>query len=60
MGSGQAARRRRDLDNLCKSALDILQHCSVIEDDGHIDALVIGRREVFKNGKLVISIRENI
>jgi crossover junction endodeoxyribonuclease RusA len=35
--------RVRDLDNLWKSALDVLKHNSVITDDGHIDDLHIVR-----------------
>lgn len=42
-------RRRRDLDNICKSLLDALQHGGLIEDDGDIDDLRIVRGEVDKD-----------
>jgi crossover junction endodeoxyribonuclease RusA len=34
--------RTRDLDNLWKSALDVLKHNQVITDDGHIDLAAAG------------------
>ena len=37
-------RRRRDLDNLLKPALDALQHAGVYEDDSQVDWLVARRR----------------
>jgi crossover junction endodeoxyribonuclease RusA len=50
--------RTRDLDNLWKSALDVLKHCNVITDDGHIDDLHVKRAHQVKGGKFVISVRE--
>jgi len=38
-------RRRRDLDNLQKPALDAMQHAGVYEDDSQIDLLITRRRE---------------
>ena len=36
-------RRRRDLDNLLKAALDALQHAGVFVDDGQIDLIEVRR-----------------
>lgn len=49
-------KRRRDLDNLLKPALDALQDCGVIEDDSHVCDLRIVRREVVKGGQIVVRI----
>ena len=51
-------RRRRDLDNLLKSALDALKHCGLIADDGDIDDLQVTRGPVEKGGVLLVTIRE--
>jgi crossover junction endodeoxyribonuclease RusA len=49
-------KRRRDLDNLPKAALDALTHASVIEDDSMIDDLRITRAIPTPGGKLTIMI----
>ncbi|HOA75231.1 MAG TPA: RusA family crossover junction endodeoxyribonuclease [Phycisphaerae bacterium] len=49
-------RRRRDLDNLQKPALDALEHAGVYEDDSQIDLLVTRRRECVKGGRLEIQL----
>lgn len=49
-------RRRRDLDNIFKGVLDSLQHGVVFKDDNQIDKLTIERKEIIKNGKLIIDI----
>ena len=49
-------RRRRDLDNLLKAALDALVHGGAIEDDSLIDDLRIRRGEVRQGGELRILI----
>lgn len=36
-------KRKRDLDNICKSCLDSLQHADVYPDDNQIDWLIIRR-----------------
>ena len=50
-------RRRRDLDNLLKAALDALVHGGAIEDDSLIDDLRIRRGEVRQGGELHILIK---
>lgn len=50
--------RTRDLDNLWKSALDVLKHCNVITDDGHIDDLHVRRAHQVKGGSFVITVSE--
>jgi crossover junction endodeoxyribonuclease RusA len=51
-------KRTRDLDNLWKSALDVLKHNQVIVDDGHIDHLDVRRGSLVKGGSFVITISE--
>lgn len=49
-------RRRRDLDNLQKPVLDVLQHAGVYEDDSQIDLLITRRREVVPEGRLLVDV----
>jgi crossover junction endodeoxyribonuclease RusA len=51
-------KRKRDLDNLLKSALDAITHAGIIEDDSVIDKLTIERGEFVRGGELVVSIKE--
>ena len=51
-------RRRRDLDNLNKAALDALQHAGVYDDDSQIDALTIHRGPLLEGGALYIRVQE--
>lgn len=51
-------KRRRDLDNLQKAALDSLTHCGVIEDDSFIDKLEILRGPVKQNGELKLIVEQ--
>lgn len=51
-------RRRRDLDNLCKSLLDSLEHAGVYKDDGQIDVLIISRHEKVDGGCVVVNVEE--
>ena len=51
-------RRRRDLDNLQKSAIDALEHAGVFEDDSQIDLLITARRESVQGGRLEVRIEE--
>lgn len=50
-------RRKRDLDNLLKAALDAVTHSGVWEDDGQIDSLSIHRGEVTEGGWLSVKVR---
>jgi crossover junction endodeoxyribonuclease RusA len=50
--------RVRDLDNLWKSALDVLKHNQVITDDGHIDDLHVKRAHQVKGGAFIITVSE--
>jgi crossover junction endodeoxyribonuclease RusA len=49
-------KRRRDLDNLLKAALDALTHAGVWDDDGQIDRLLIQRGPVTPGGSLRIEV----
>lgn len=50
--------RIRDLSNLWKSALDILQHNQVIENDGNFDRELIERGPKVMGGSFVVTLRE--
>lgn len=49
-------RRRRDLDNTQKALLDALQYGGVYQDDSQIARLHIERRDVVKDGKVLVRI----
>jgi len=51
-------KRRRDLDNILKAALDGLQNAGIYLDDCQIDALEVRRGPVQKPGRLKIEISE--
>ncbi len=51
-------RRKRDIDNILKCAIDSLQYARVIVDDNQIDMLTIIRRNVVKDGYLAVWISE--
>ena len=51
-------RRRRDIDNLLKPALDAVEAAGVIANDHDIDDLRIFRRGYAKPGRLVVYLRE--
>ena len=51
-------RRRRDIDNINKAALDALGYAGVYGDDEQIDDLHILRGEVMKPGCLEVEIEE--
>lgn len=50
--------RTRDLSNLWKSALDVLQHNQVIANDGHFDHECIDRGPIRKGGQFVVTLKE--
>jgi len=47
-------RRRRDLDNIAKPVLDVLEHAGVYEDDSQVDLLVTRRCPPVKGGRLEV------
>lgn len=49
-------RRKRDLDNLPKCILDSLVFTGTIDDDSNIDELHLIRKEIIKEGKVVVTI----
>lgn len=51
-------KRRRDIDNLTKAALDSLTHSGVIEDDSFIDKLEILRGPVKQGGELKLTVEQ--
>ena len=52
-------RRRRDLDNLQKSAIDSMQHAGIYRDDSQIDLLLTQRCEVCRpHGRLCVRLYE--
>ena len=51
-------RRKRDLDNLLKPVLDVLQDYGMFADDEQIDVLRIRRREIAQPGHVRVHISE--
>ena len=51
-------RRRRDLDNIQKPVLDVLEHAGVYEDDSQVDLLLTRRRGPVKGGRLDVRVEE--
>ena len=51
-------RRRRDLDNIQKPALDALEHAGIYEDDSQIDLLVTRRCKVVPEGRLLVQVMD--
>ena len=52
-------KRRRDLDNILKCVLDSMAKAKIYEDDYQIDNLYVERKEVCKDGKLIVTVRAN-
>lgn len=48
--------RKRDLDNLLKGLLDVLQHAGIYSDDYKVTKLYVERREVRALGELEVSV----
>jgi crossover junction endodeoxyribonuclease RusA len=51
-------KRRADIDNRVKAALDALTHAGVFLDDSQVDSLHLVRRGVVKGGKMTVVISE--
>lgn len=52
--------RRRDIDNICKAALDVLQHAGLFDDDYDVWRLEVERSEPTKNGQILFTLKEYI
>lgn len=52
---GRPDRRKRDLDNLMKPVLDLLQHYGVIDDDGLAQHVSIHWSDTIKGAHVVLS-----
>ena len=50
-------RRRRDLDNILKALLDALQHAGALEDDSQLDQILLVRKGVVAEGKVVVRLQ---
>jgi len=51
-------RRKRDIANSEKAAIDGLVFAGVLTDDSQIDRLTIARGDVIKGGRLIVQIQE--
>jgi crossover junction endodeoxyribonuclease RusA len=51
-------KRRSDIDNRAKGALDALTHAGVWLDDEQVDDLQMVRQEIIKGGRMVVLITE--
>lgn len=51
-------KRKRDLDNHCKAALDSLTHAGLWLDDSQIDSLTVVRCGIIKGGLMHVLVRE--
>ena len=51
-------RRRRDLDNIAKPVLDVLEHAGLYEDDSQVDLLLTRRRDPVSGGRLDVRFEE--
>lgn len=49
-------KRRMDVDNFAKAALDALTHAGVYDDDSQIDELLITRGPIVKGGECTIMV----
>lgn len=50
-------RRKRDLDNILKCVLDVVQKLGVYDDDSQIDSLSLIRKEVTKGGGIDVVVK---
>ncbi len=51
-------KRRRDIDNSLKVLLDSLQRGGLIEDDSQIHRLVVEKKSIIPQGKVIVRIEE--
>ena len=51
-------RRARDLDNVCKSLLDAMEHAGVYEDDSQIADLHLIRRDPAPPGRVEVTVTQ--
>lgn len=51
-------KRKRDLDNLCKSLFDAMTHAGVWKDDSQIDCLMITRRGIENPGRVIVTVSQ--
>lgn len=47
-------KRKRDLDNILKVTIDSLENAGLFNDDSQICRLIVERREIIKNGQLIV------
>lgn len=52
--------RKRDLDNILKPVLDVLQYAGVIKDDSQVGELIVRRMEVTKGGATQVTVSQLI
>ena len=50
--------RRRDLDNILKPVLDVLQYAGVIKDDSQVAELIVRRNVVKRQGATRVTVDE--
>jgi len=51
-------RRRRDLDNIAKPVLDVMEHAGLYEDDSQVDLLLTRRCKPVRGGRLDVRFEE--
>ena len=51
-------RRKRDLDNICKVLLDVMEEYGTLPDDCQVDILTLRRRPATKGGYVSINVLE--
>lgn len=49
-------KRRRDIDNPIKILLDSLQRADVFEDDNQIARLLVEKKDIIPEGKVIVTI----
>jgi crossover junction endodeoxyribonuclease RusA len=51
-------KRKRDLDNIIKPVLDVMQHAGLVEDDSQVVHLAVSKMFVSTGGKIDLEIEE--